>query len=154
MPISKANMTTTHQQLISLNEASNMTPYSADYLGLLIRKGRLEGFKEKGKWYTTREAVERYLRKVAEASYAHQENLNVEVPAEKIKMASVNLRWTLILVGVIFAGAVLFGAYTYVRSNQDSACLKYKVRKDESGNITIEIGKDEYVRNVSVIQGE
>ncbi|OGI27044.1 MAG: hypothetical protein A2359_01720 [Candidatus Moranbacteria bacterium RIFOXYB1_FULL_43_19] len=147
-------MNTSHQQLISLQEASNMTPYSADYLGLLIRKGRLEGFKEKGKWYTTREAVERYMRKVAEASYAHQENLNVEVPAEKIKMASVNFRWALILAGVIFVGAVLFGANSYVKSKQDSACAKYKVRKDESGNITIEVGKDEYVRNISVIQGE
>lgn len=139
---------------VSLNEASRMTPYSADYLGLLIRKGRLQGFKEKGKWYTTREAVENYMQKVAEASYAHQENLNVEVPAEKIKIASVNLRWTLVLAGVIFAGAVLFGAYAFVKSKQDSECARYKVRKDENNNIFIEVGKDEQVGKVIVVQGE
>lgn len=147
-------MNDNHRQPISLKEASQMTPYSDEYLGLLIRKGRLEGFKEKGKWYTTREAVQRYLRKVAEASYAHQENLNVEVPAEKIKMASVNLRWALILAGVIFAGAVFFGAYSWVKSKEDSACAKYKVRKDEAGNIIIEIPKNENVKNISVMQGE
>ena len=94
------------------------------------------------------------MQKVAVASYAHQENLNVEVPAEKIKMASVNFRWALILLAVIFTGAVLFGAYAYVKSKQDSACLRYKVTKDESGNITIEVGRNEYVRQVLVVQGE
>lgn len=147
-------MDANEEKLITLEEASNMTPYTSDYLGQLIRKNRLEAWKQRGRWYTSRQAVERYLQKVAEASYAHQENLNVEVPAEKIKMASVNLRWTLILSGVIFAGAVLFGAYTYVKSKQDSACAKYKVRKDENNNIFIEVGKDEQVGNVIVVQGE
>jgi hypothetical protein len=147
-------MNNSKDKVISLNEASRMTPYSPDYLGLLIRKGRLFGYKEKGKWWTTQEAVENYLRKVAEASYAHRENLKVEVPAEKIKMASVNFRWTLILAGVIFTGAVLFGAYAYVKSKEDSACAKYKVRKDEAGNITIEVPKNESVKNILVVQGE
>ena len=147
-------MTNQHERLISLNEASRMTPYSPDYLGLLIRKGRLVGYKQRGKWWTTGEAVQSYMQKVAEASYAHQENLNVEVPAEKIKMASVNLRWTLILVGVIFVGAVLFGAYSYVKSKQDSACARYKVRKDENNNIFVEVGKDEIIGKVIVVQGE
>ncbi len=146
-------MNTTHKKL-NLKEASELTPYSDEYLGLLIRKRRLQGFKERGKWYTTREAIDSYLRKVAEASYAHQETLKVEVPAEKIKMASINLRWALLLVGVIFAGAVLFGAYAYVKSKEDSACAKYKVRKDENNNIFIEVGKDEPVGKVLVIQGD
>ena len=131
--ISKANMAEIQKNLLSLNEASRLTPYSSDYLGLLIRKGRLAGWKEKGRWWTTREAVESYMRKVAEASYAHQENLNVDVPAEKIKMASVNLRWTLILAG---------------------ACLRYKVRKDENNNIFVEVAKDETVGRVIMVQGE
>jgi len=147
-------MTIDQEKLISLNEASRMTPYSADYLGLLVRKGRLQGEKRIGKWYTTSRAVEEYMQKVAEASYAHRENLNVEVPAEKIKMASVNLRWTLILAGVVFAGAVSFGAYAYVKSKQDSACLRYKVRKDENNNIFVEVGKDETIGKVIVVQGE
>ena len=142
------------EKTITLGEASKMTPYTSDYLGQLIRKGRLEGKKEKGKWVTSREAVERYLQKVAEASYAHQEILRVEVPAERIKIASINLKWAIILASVVFAGAVLFGAYAYVSSKQDDACLRYKVRKDESGNIVVEVGKNEYVRNVLVVQGE
>jgi len=147
-------METNDEKLITLDEASNMTPYTSDYLGQLIRKNRLEAWKQRGRWYTSRQAVERYLQKVAEASYAHQENLNVDVPAEKIKMASVNLRWTLILAGVIFAGAVLFGAYSYVKSREDSACARYKVRKDENNNIFVEVGKDEIVGKVIVVQGE
>jgi hypothetical protein len=142
------------EKLITLDQASHMTPYTSDYLGQLIRKNRLEAWKKRGRWYTSREAVERYLNKVAEASYAHQKNLNVEVPEEKIKIASINLRWTMILFAVIFAGVVLFGAYTYVKSKQDSACSRYKVRKDENNNIFIEVAKDEQVGKVIVVQGE
>lgn len=147
-------MKISRQKLITLNEARKLTPYTADYLGQLIRKRRLEAWKEKGRWHTSREAVERYLQKVAEASYAHQENLNIEVPAEKIKIASIKLKWVLVLTGVIVAGGALFGAWSYVKSEQDSARVRYKVRKDEAGNIAVEVPKDEYVRSVNVVRGE
>jgi len=49
------------KKLITLGEASGLTPFDANYLGLLIRKKRLFGIKQKGKWYTTREAVKEYM---------------------------------------------------------------------------------------------
>jgi cell filamentation protein, protein adenylyltransferase len=38
--------------------------YTTDYLGLLIRKGRLAGTKRGPYWYSTRAAIERYRREV------------------------------------------------------------------------------------------
>ena len=73
------------EKFISLNEASRLTPYSSDYLGLLVRKGKLEGEKIDGKWMTSKRAIEVYLQKTAESSYTHQQTLNVKIPAEEIK---------------------------------------------------------------------
>lgn len=49
---------------IPLREAAVGTPYSQDYLSLLARKGRLEAIKQGRNWYTTRLAVQEYLRSV------------------------------------------------------------------------------------------
>ncbi len=50
---------------ITLKEASKMTGYSPDYLGQLIRKGKLEGKQVylNVAWMTTEEAVAEYLEK-------------------------------------------------------------------------------------------
>lgn len=50
------------ENYITLQEASRLTPYDSNYLGLLIRKGYLFAVKKGGRWYTTREAVEEYVR--------------------------------------------------------------------------------------------
>ena len=47
---------------IPLREATKGTPYSQDYLSLLARKGRLEAIKQGRNWYTTRLAVQEYIR--------------------------------------------------------------------------------------------
>ena len=78
--------------LISLTEASKLTPYSSDYLGLLVRKGKLEGCKKDGKWFTEKWAVEKYLKETAASSYQYQKSLNVKVPEAEIKKAEVNFR--------------------------------------------------------------
>lgn len=44
--------------------------YTTDYLGLLIRKGRLAGTKRGPRWYSTRAAIERYRREVAHGMIA------------------------------------------------------------------------------------
>lgn len=49
---------------IPLREAALGTPYSQEYLSLLARKGRLEAIKRGRTWYTTRQAVDAYLRSV------------------------------------------------------------------------------------------
>lgn len=55
-PISKKR-----EKFFLLSEISKQTPYSAKYLNLLVRQGKLEAHKEGRNWLTTKEAVERYM---------------------------------------------------------------------------------------------
>ena len=54
--------TTKQEKFIPLTEISKTTPFSAKYLNLLARQGKLEAHKEGRDWLTTKEAVERYLK--------------------------------------------------------------------------------------------
>lgn len=130
-----------------------MTPYSADYLSLLVRKGRLEGQKENGKWLTTREAVDRYMKKVAEASYFHQESLNVKVPAAEIKKASVSLRWATIMLAVIVVEAVVFWIVA-MNTKTEFVSGKYKVVEDANNNLTIYADDPASIGNVMIVPKE
>ena len=47
-----------------LAELSGPSGYSTDYLGWLVRSGRLEAVKRAGRWYANPEAVERYRLEV------------------------------------------------------------------------------------------
>lgn len=53
-------------KFISLGNAAENTPYSQEYLSLLVRKGKLFGKKMGRNWYTTRDAVRRYTEKQLE----------------------------------------------------------------------------------------
>lgn len=53
---------------LPLSLLASDTPYSAAYLALLIRKGRLAGSKREGRWYSTRAALARYQAEVAAGS--------------------------------------------------------------------------------------
>ncbi|HYV33518.1 MAG TPA: hypothetical protein VE973_01580, partial [Candidatus Limnocylindria bacterium] len=50
-------------QLIPMSRASQITPYSTEYLSLLARKGRLKAIKISRDWLTTRGAVLEYVKK-------------------------------------------------------------------------------------------
>lgn len=50
------------EKFITLKEASKVCPYSAKYLNLLARQGKLEAHKEKRNWLTTKEAIEKYIK--------------------------------------------------------------------------------------------
>lgn len=52
----------TKEKFLSLSEIAKQTPYSAKYLNLLVRQGKLEGHKEGRIWLTSKEAVERYIK--------------------------------------------------------------------------------------------
>ncbi|KKQ38206.1 MAG: Filamentation induced by cAMP protein Fic [Candidatus Roizmanbacteria bacterium GW2011_GWA2_37_7] len=54
--------TTKQEKFVTLTEISNTTPFSAKYLNLLARQGKLEAHKEGRNWLTSKEAVERYLK--------------------------------------------------------------------------------------------
>lgn len=49
------------EKYIPLSELADKTPYSAKYLNLLIRKGRLEAHKMGRNWLSSEEAVKRYI---------------------------------------------------------------------------------------------
>jgi Fic family protein len=53
-----------------LSELAREFGYSTDYLSLLIRKGRLAGTKRGPRWYSSRAAIERYQREVAQGLVA------------------------------------------------------------------------------------
>ncbi len=51
--------------LISISVAAQATPYSAEYLSLLARKGKLKAVKISRDWLTTEAAVKEYVKKQA-----------------------------------------------------------------------------------------
>src|SRR6185369_8453746 len=58
-------MTEDSRKYISLKEAAKISGYSADYVGQLIRSGKLEGKQvfSNVAWMTTEEAIQKYLRR-------------------------------------------------------------------------------------------
>lgn len=53
---------TPQEKFLTLADIAKNAPFSAKYLNLLARQGKLEAHKEGRNWLTTREAVERYLK--------------------------------------------------------------------------------------------
>jgi hypothetical protein len=51
------------EKYIPLSEAAKYTPYSAEYLSLRARQGKLRAIKIGRNWVTKREWIEEYLRK-------------------------------------------------------------------------------------------
>jgi excisionase family DNA binding protein len=54
---------TKKNKFMTLAEASKLTPYSKEYLGLLARKGRIGATKIGRNWHITQEALNQYLMK-------------------------------------------------------------------------------------------
>jgi len=50
-------------ELLSLKDASELTPYSADYLNLLARKGKIRARKIGRDWLITRADLFNYIQK-------------------------------------------------------------------------------------------
>lgn len=145
-----------HPVLISVKEASKMTPYSPDYLSLLIRKGRLEGHKIGKNWHTTEGAVRAYLQRAAESSYDHQqvmESVNVKVPEMAIKKAATNLRWTVLLLSIIAVGALYVWKIMDDKRNENIRS-KYRISEDGEGNVTIFADDPGQIKSVNVVKKE
>lgn len=70
----------TSEKFITLKEASKISGYSPDYLGQLIRKGKLAGKQVylNVAWMTTEEAVQEYL-KVSKVGYSGKVGLGQRV---------------------------------------------------------------------------
>jgi Fic family protein len=54
--------TTKQEKYLKLADIAKNTPFSAKYLNILARQGKLEAHKERRDWLTTKEAIERYLK--------------------------------------------------------------------------------------------
>ena len=65
-----------------LSKLAPISGYSVDYLGWLIRQGRIEATKRRGRWYSTLEAIERYKREVQESTQRE------EMPPSRTKSSS------------------------------------------------------------------
>jgi excisionase family DNA binding protein len=50
------------EKFVTLAEIAKTISFSAKYLNLLIRQGKLEAYKEGRNWLTSKEAIERYLK--------------------------------------------------------------------------------------------
>lgn len=131
---------------ISLHEASQISPYSADYLSLIARKGKLEGFKKNGKWFTTQEALKDYMQRVAEASYQRQEEMNVRIPALENQRALTNLKWALALAGIFILALFVWGI-----ERGRNKVGEFLVEKDEQNNLIIHADNPEEIRAVKIV---
>lgn len=60
------------KKVISLNQAAQLSGYTQDYLGFLVRKGEIKGTKKGRTWFTTEEEVKNYLfkKKVRQNKFA------------------------------------------------------------------------------------
>jgi hypothetical protein len=122
-----------------------MTPYSQEYLGLLVRKNKLEGTKKDGKWFTTKSEIEKYLKKVAQASYLHQETLNVKIPAAENKKALNNLKWSLVLAIIVIVSLFVWN----LGIKKDSS--EYIIERDKNNNLIIHVDDPNSIGSVTVV---
>ena len=60
---------------ITLAQAAQSSPYSQEYMGLLARKGMIEAKKIGRNWYTTAEALQRYLARQEQALASKMEKM-------------------------------------------------------------------------------
>lgn len=68
---------------ITLGQAAQDTPYSQEYLSLLVRKGKLDGRKFGRNWYTTKIALQEYAARQQDwfLKKAHRESGRDDLPA-------------------------------------------------------------------------
>ena len=100
-------MTNDSKQLISLKEAAKISGYSSDYVGQLIRSGKLEGKQvfSNVAWMTTEEAVQKYLRRLGEPA-GQKTSLQVFVDKMRSSISITNayaaVNWTAVVVLGLF----------------------------------------------------
>lgn len=63
------------KKVISLNQAAQISGYTQDYLGYLIRNGEMRGIKKGRVWFTTEDELRNYLfkKKVRQKKFAFKE---------------------------------------------------------------------------------
>jgi len=107
-------------QLITLKEAAEISGYTADYLGQLIRGGRLEGKQvfSNVAWMTTKEAVQEYLEKNKKKQDAPSASAWVQWKEWLLSLEGISAIYTAVAwcAVVIFGLFILFLAYVFAVS--------------------------------------
>jgi ribonuclease HII len=105
-------METKNEEFISLREAAKISGYAPDYIGQLIRSGKLEGRQvfSNVAWMTTEEALLSYLAKdTKKITPARRQSLLEQLTsAEAIESYYLAFSWLLIVCSSVF---ILFLAY-------------------------------------------
>ncbi len=78
-------------QWLSMSEASQFTPYSAEYLSLLARKGKLPAKKIGKTWFTTRASLDEYMHRQMVRAKIQKGVLGVISSRQGIPESSLNL---------------------------------------------------------------
>ncbi len=105
-------------EYINLKEAAQITGYSADYIGQLIRAGKLEGKQVYSNvaWMTTREALEAYQqnkdKKAEEPSYSDRLKKVLTTPESLVNLYTW-VAWTCVVLLVV---VILLLAYVFAVS--------------------------------------
>ena len=105
-------METKNEEFISLREAAKISGYAPDYIGQLIRSGKLEGRQvfSNVAWMTTEDALLAYLAKDTKktASSSRQNVFGQLTSPEAIESYYLAFSWLLIVCSSVF---ILFLAY-------------------------------------------
>ena len=104
-------------KLISISNAALKTPYSAEYLSLLARKGRLDAVKISRDWLTTEDAVTQYVKKQEKK---HEARLAQFKKMTQQGFAGVKLLLLLLAFGVAITAGLMSSHYAQLTSVKDS----------------------------------
>lgn len=119
-------MTNDPKKLISLKEAARISGYSSDYVGQLIRSGKLEGKQvfSNVAWMTTEEAVLKYLRR--EESPAG----NKDLLSRFVDMMRGSISITNAYTAVNWAASILLGLFIVFLISVIAISIDHKVNRD------------------------
>ena len=106
------------KEYISLKEAAKISGYSSDYIGQLIRAGKLEGKQifTNVSWVTTEEALVHFLQKENKAAKAVKNNSTVShmnFSLETLGLMQQVVNWIAISALALF---ILFFIYAFAAS--------------------------------------
>ncbi len=76
LPNNKIMVKKMMKNYISLGEAAKNCPYSADYLKLRARQGKLKAVKLGRNWFTTKEWLEEYKKTSKQSRFLHEKRFN------------------------------------------------------------------------------
>ena len=118
-------MTDNSKKYISLKEAAKLSGYSSDYVGQLIRSGKLEGKQvfSNVAWMTTEDAIKRYLtRQSGEPASKNRLQGFIDKMRSSISITSA-------YTAVNLAAAVVLGLFTVFLISVIAIAIDHKVER-------------------------